>query len=193
MGQLIYLIGASGSGKDSIMQAVREQISDEIPTLFAHRYITRPAELGGENYISLTEKEFVIRQNAGLFAMHWKSHGYCYGIGNEIKNWLNNGFNVVVNGSREYLPVASSLFPNLLVTLVTVSENVLRQRLIQRGRESMEEIEKRLERAKAFNVDHHNLITISNDGLLEDSVKSFIDILTGATKSSSIADLQINN
>jgi len=193
MGQLIYLIGASGSGKDSIMQAVRERISDEIPTLFAHRYITRPAELGGENYISLTEKEFVIRQNAGLFAMHWKSHGYCYGIGTEIKNWLNNGFNVVVNGSREYLPVASSLFPNLLVTLVTVSENVLRQRLIQRGRESMEEIEKRLERAKAFKVNHHNLITISNDGLLEDSIKCFIDILTGATKSSSIADLQINN
>jgi len=55
MGNIIYLIGPSGAGKDSVMDMVKQRISSDTPIIFAHRYITRPSALGGENYISLTE------------------------------------------------------------------------------------------------------------------------------------------
>lgn len=49
MGKLIYLVGASGSGKDSLLQALRQQ--QTIPLLVAHRYITRACNAGSENHI----------------------------------------------------------------------------------------------------------------------------------------------
>lgn len=97
---LIYIIGPSGSGKDTFINLGRQHLGREPDVCFAHRYITRPASAGGENHIALTEEEFLARQSAGLFAMNWYSHGYHYGIGIEINQWLALGLTVVVNGSR---------------------------------------------------------------------------------------------
>ncbi len=177
MGQLIYLIGASGSGKDSVINEVKKQLDADMPVLFAHRYITRPAEMGGENYISLSEQEFTIRQKAELFAMSWNSHGYRYGIGTEINLWMQQGFFVVVNGSREYLPLASSIYPDMMVCLIKVSKEKLQERLLARGRETNEEIAKRLERADAFQVQHPNLKVINNDYSLDKSADQFFNII----------------
>jgi len=177
MGQLIYLIGASGSGKDSVMNVVKSRINADLPVAFAHRYITRSAELGGENYISLSETEFEIRRQAGLFAMNWISHGYSYGIGIEINFWMERDFFVIVNGSREYLPIASKLYTNMLVCLIKVSKEKLHERLVNRGRESAEEISRRLERADSFHVEHSNLRIIDNDDSLDDSAEQFFNII----------------
>lgn len=50
MAKLIYLVGASGSGKDSLLQALREQ--QTAPLLVAHRYITRACHAGSETTLS---------------------------------------------------------------------------------------------------------------------------------------------
>ena len=42
MAQLIYIVGASGVGKDSLMHYARQRLNGSEPILFAHRYITRP-------------------------------------------------------------------------------------------------------------------------------------------------------
>ncbi|NJK97819.1 MAG: hypothetical protein HC905_25520 [Bacteroidales bacterium] len=85
--------------------------------------------MGGENYISLTETEFLLGKKAGFFSMDWQSHGYYYGLGIEINLWLHKGFGVVVNGSREYLPTAATLYPNMKVCLIQVSQDKLLERL----------------------------------------------------------------
>lgn len=177
MGMLIYVVGASGSGKDTIMQNLRKEMGYNTKFIFAHRYITRPAELGGENYISLTEEEFQARIERGLFAMQWSSHGYRYGIGIEIKNWMEKGFNVLVNGSREYLPDAANVFPDLMVVVIEVSAEKLKERLIKRARENLDEIEKRLEQSQAFHVDHPNKLVINNDGEVEQTTKQLLEKL----------------
>ncbi len=48
--RLIYVMGASGSGKDSLMRYAREKLAKHSNIVFAHRYITRPADAGGENH-----------------------------------------------------------------------------------------------------------------------------------------------
>lgn len=152
-GALIYLIGPSGSGKDTLIDLARQRLGQEPDVCFAHRYITRPAFAGGENHIALTEEEFVARQSAGLFAMSWTSHDCHYGIGIEINQWLTLGLTIVVNGSRGYLGTAQKQFPQLRPVLVDVVSEVLKVRLARRARETQEDIEHRLLRNTEFNLE----------------------------------------
>ena len=111
MSTLFYVIGASGVGKDTLMNYARIAINGNAPVIFAHRYITRDTEAGNENHINISREEFALRKANQLFALDWESHGQCYGIGIEIDLWLQKGLNVVVNGSRQYLPIAKSRYP----------------------------------------------------------------------------------
>src|SRR5262249_28398182 len=115
---LVYVIGPSGVGKDSIM-ALARPACDPHGVAFAHRYITRPPQPGDENHIALSEAEFAARLRAGCFALAWRSHGLGYGIGREIDLWRASGALVVVNGSRAYLDEAAARYPELVPVLVT--------------------------------------------------------------------------
>lgn len=167
-GRLYYVIGASGSGKDWLMRYARARLVQQ-PVIFAHRYITRPVELRGENHICLSEEEFGQRLDRGLFAMDWSSHGLHYGIGIEIDAWLGKGLDVVMNGSRAWLPEASRRYPDLVPILIWAPPESLEKRIKGRKRESEEEISQRLKRAADHSeVEHPKLITIRNDQTRED-------------------------
>jgi ribose 1,5-bisphosphokinase len=178
--ELFYLMGASGSGKDTLLRCVRTRMAPEAPIRFARRYVTRPSGQDGENHIGVTEIEFESLLRNGRFAMHWTSHGLRYGIGIEISRWLEDGFDVVVNGSRRYFSEAARMYPNIIPVSISVSEKLLRERLRQRGRESAAEIEERLVRARAVSgpVQHPRLITIDNNGPLEEACRKLIAVLT---------------
>jgi ribose 1,5-bisphosphokinase len=177
VGTLFYVVGASGAGKDSLMTYARARLGGRAPVFFAHRYITRPAEAGGENHVALNKAEFAQMKALGLFALSWESHGFCYGLGREIELWLDAGANVVMNGSRAFLPVAEQRFPGLAVVLIEVSAAVLRARLEARGRESPEEIAARLARAAEFTVIHPSLVTIRNNGSLAEAGDQLVAVL----------------
>jgi len=169
MGTLFYIAGASGAGKDTLINYCRNQIDGMLPVIFAHRYITRPANAGGENHVSLSEDEFKLRLKHKLFAMHWVSHGLYYGIGIEIDLWLKNGFNVVINGSREYVPSAMEKYPGIKPILIEATPETIKARLLKRGREDSESINERINRSKLIDTHSNLFIIIHNDGLLEDA------------------------
>ena len=175
-GTLFYLMGPSGVGKDTLINYARKRINGRLPILFAHRYITREIAAGDENHVELSNLEFQSRKSLGLFAMDWESHGNYYGIGKEIDLWLECGASVVVNGSREFLPKATELYPNLQVILISASEQILFERLISRGRETKEEILKRIERSKKFieGIAHINCTIIDNSQELDTSGKELV-------------------
>ncbi|MBI2782551.1 MAG: phosphonate metabolism protein/1,5-bisphosphokinase (PRPP-forming) PhnN [Gammaproteobacteria bacterium] len=164
---LFYVVGASGSGKDSLLRYARERLAGDPGVVFAHRYITRPVEVDGENHVALSGTEFDARLAAGLFAMHWDSHGLRYGIGREINLWLARGCDVVMNGSREYLMEAQARYPELETVWVEVSADVLAARLRARGRENAAQIAARVARAGQFPASGNGVHVIRNDGPLE--------------------------
>ncbi|TKF29310.1 ribose 1,5-bisphosphokinase [Enterovibrio norvegicus] len=173
MAKLFYVLGASGAGKDSLINAARERFCDRL--MVAHRYITRPASAGSENHVALNEAEFDLRIKQKLFSMHWRANGLRYGVGREVETWLASGMDVMVNGSRAYLPFAKGVFGEQLeVVWISVSPDALRERLEARGRESMGEITQRLERAIHYDaVRPANAIHLDNSGKLEDTVAQF--------------------
>ncbi len=174
MARLIWLTGPSGSGKDSLLNALREAPPDNL--LIAHRYITRAADACGENHVALSEAEFRRREALGLFAICWQAHGLYYGLGEEIDHWLARGLNVLVNGSRLHLSVVQQRYGAQLLPLVLqVSPAVLEARLRQRGREGEAEIAKRLARAVEPLPAH--CYPLNNDGALSDTLEQLRQLL----------------
>lgn len=181
MPRLIYIMGPSGCGKDSLMAEARLRLPAEAPVVFAHRYITRPADAGGENHVALRPTEFQLRLSRGLFALHWESHGFAYGVGREIDIWMEAGLSVVVNGSRGALSKALKAYPGLLPVLVEVPEQILRERLGARGREDAGEIEVRLERATMAVIETPALTRFDNSGPLAERGQALARLLLEAT------------
>ena len=177
MPRLIYIMGPSGSGKDSLMAEARLRLPAEAPVVFAHRYITRPADAGGENHVALSRNEFELRVSRSLFALSWESHGFAYGIGREIDIWIEARLSVVVNGSREALFRAVMAYPELLPVLVDVPEEILRQRLGARGREDAGEIKARLARARMAVTETPALVRFDNSGPLAERGQALAELI----------------
>jgi len=175
-GRLFYIVGPSGSGKDSLIDYARPRVPERVH--FATRTITRPASAGGERHTGVTLREFEALLAAGAFAMHWRANGHAYGIRRDIVDWLLEGRTVVVSGSREHLPNALSDYPRMQVVLVTASQETLRIRLASRGREDAAAIEARLQRAAAFRLPPGTAaVEIANDGGLDDAGSRLVGLL----------------
>ncbi|AYF87879.1 phosphonate metabolism protein/1,5-bisphosphokinase (PRPP-forming) PhnN [Pseudomonas sp. JS3066] len=180
-GRLIYLIGPSGSGKDSLLDAVRER-SDAQGCRVARRVITRSAEAKGELAEAVSPEAFAEREERGEFAMSWYANGLSYGIPRLIDDWLETGDDVLVNGSRGYLPEARRRYPHLLAVLLTVEDDVLRRRLHTRGRESAEEIEARLARNTGFADtllagENADLCLLDNSGSIAETCQRLLQLI----------------
>lgn len=175
-GNLIYLMGPSGVGKDSLIAYARARLEPDRPIVFAHRYVTRPTQAGHQNSVSLSAVEFDLRRCHSLFLFDWAAHGCRYAGGIEIGLWLERGLTTVINGSRAYLATAQKRLPELMHAYVHAPPDILRQRLIDRGRESEADIRRRLERMRDYKVPPGTFV-IKNDSSLEDAGQQFLCLL----------------
>ena len=78
-GRLVYLMGPSGSGKDSLIDAARDALA-QLDCVVARRVITRSAESVGEAAQGLTPLAFAELAREGGFALSWRANGLDYGI-----------------------------------------------------------------------------------------------------------------
>ena len=177
--RLVYVMGPSGAGKDSVLRYARRHLDGRYPVVFAHRYITRPTGEDTENYIALSPGEFDLRRSRGLFAFDWEAHGWRYGIGAEIDLWRRTGLTVVIDGSRQHFLQHRAALSDALPVLIAAPPDTLRQRLIARGREDAAAIDRRLERAKAYAPAAPDLVTIDNSGPLENAGAALVALLIG--------------
>jgi ribose 1,5-bisphosphokinase len=178
-GRLVYVIGASGVGKDTLIGYARRRLAGQ-DVCFAHRYITREPATGDENFIALTPREFDQRRRRGLFAMHWAAHGCAYGVGIEIREWRRRGLVVVVNGSRGYFERSLRDEPAIVPVLITAPACVLAARLAQRGREDSTGIEARLRRSDPPRIAHRDLVLIENAAAIATSGERLVATINAA-------------
>lgn len=177
-GGLVYVMGASGSGKDSLLDFARKRLAGA-PVVFARRYVTRPAAAGGEAHIPVDRAGFAALLAAGRLALHWEANGLCYGIGNEIDAEQAAGRLVVANGSRGAFAAARARYPGLAAVLVRADEEAIRLRLAARGREDAAAIAARLERSRALERDLPGVAIIDNTGPLPEAGERFLALLRG--------------
>lgn len=173
-GHLIAVVGPSGVGKDSVMAGICSALPD---LHLVRRVITRAPELGGEDYEAVSVGEFETMAGAGAFAVHWGAHDLRYGIPAEIKDKVASGTDCLANFSRKALSDAAEIFPRFLVLNITASPDTLAKRLVARGRETQDQIAKRLAQASKPLPGGLDVVHLSNDGALEDTVADACDLL----------------
>ncbi|HBN48083.1 MAG TPA: phosphonate metabolism protein/1,5-bisphosphokinase (PRPP-forming) PhnN, partial [Thalassospira sp.] len=94
-GLLILVVGPSGVGKDTLLDAARARLHDDETILFPRRCITRPAGSVGEIHIPVRAEDFASMAKQGAFLLSWRAHNLCYGIPNHVQNDVANGKIVV--------------------------------------------------------------------------------------------------
>jgi ribose 1,5-bisphosphokinase len=183
-GRLVLVVGPSGAGKDSVLGWVRGRLESESalpPVRFAQRIITRPADAGAERHVPVDRARFEQLRDEGAFALWWSANGHSYGVGSEIRSWLQAGETVVVSASRAHLPQALCAFPRSTVVLITASASVIRERLLERGRESREEVDARLARGQSLALPPDiDPVEIVNDGELAKAGRRLLAVLSPA-------------
>ncbi len=167
--RLVYVIGPSGAGKDSVLQGLRQVWPTALSAHWARRSITRPAQSGGEEHEALDGATFENELQAKAFAMHWKANGLSYGIRHGELKPLELGHWVFVNGSRHWLPELLARWPEATVVHIGASAEVLAQRLSARGRETAESVAARLARQVPVTLPAGS-ISIDNNGSLANAV-----------------------
>ena len=164
--RLIVVVGPSGAGKDSVLQAwagLRAPGGPQVHT--AQRVITRPADGGAEQHEAVSREDFAALQSAGALATAWQAHGLHYGVRHHALAPLAAGDWVVLNSSRAHLPRLREQAPGLSVVEITAPPAVLAQRLVGRAREEPAEVAARLQRqAPAVLAD----LTLVNDSSLHE-------------------------
>ncbi|MBR0665602.1 phosphonate metabolism protein/1,5-bisphosphokinase (PRPP-forming) PhnN [Roseomonas hellenica] len=158
---LVAVVGPSGAGKDTLMDAARARLADDMRFIFARRVITRPADAGGEAHEPETEAGFAARLAAGGFALHWRAHGLLYGIPCSIEEDLAAQRVVIANLSRGVLAEAAMRYP-LRVLLITAPIALRAARLAARGREDAADVAARLSREAPL-PEGLDVATVMND------------------------------
>lgn len=173
-GRLIAVVGPSGVGKDSVM----EGLAAADPSLhLVRRTITRAPELGGEDYDAVSVAEFNKMTANGQFSVHWGAHDLLYGIPKSIQTVLAAGQDCLANFSRSALLAGDAAFTQFSVLSITAQPETLALRLAARGRESEVQINKRLAQADKPLPKGLDILTVSNDANLKDSVTQALFLL----------------
>lgn len=173
-GRFVGVVGASGVGKDSLIDA----LARSVPGLHqVRRTITRPPG-PGERFDSVTPETFAAMERRGAFCLAWRAHGLSYGIPAQVRPLVANGRDALANLSRDALAEAHGLFPRLLVLHLTASPATLSARLGARGREDAEGIAQRLGRAgTGLPSGPWQVATLHNDGPLDDTLAAALAVL----------------
>ncbi len=167
---LLIVSGPAGSGKTTLCQRMVKTYHPEVQRVVTAT--TRPprnGEIDGEDYYFLSPHEFEKRVEDGEFFEDANVHIYRYGIlKNEIHNKLAQNIDLVlsidVQGADTIRLAAEkdSILAGKLTTVFISPKDLpqLRERLVGRGQDDSDEIERRLQtahmemKAKA-KYDHH--------------------------------------
>ena len=142
---MLVITGPSGVGKGTLIKRLLEEVPGSELSVSATTRAPRDGEVNGRDYHFLGESEFLDRVRAGEFVEHAEYAGNHYGT---LRSELQRPASLVVleidvQGARqirETMPEAQQVFiapPDFDVT-------ELERRLIGRGAESGEQIERRL-------------------------------------------------
>lgn len=176
-GTLFLVVGPSGAGKDSLIDGAKAALQTDSRYHFPQRYITRPADAGGEDHIPVSDAAFDTLEQRGELLLSWHAHNLRYGIPALVGAQLSEGLNVIVNVSRTVVDEARRTLAPMVVLYVTVSDDVLAARLTARGRETQADIAKRVARAREYALTGEDVHVIDNGGILEDSISSFLQAI----------------
>jgi len=145
-GKIVVVSAPSGSGKSTIITSVMNNIDNLQYSISATTREPRGNEKNGIEYYFLTRNEFNDKIAAGEFIEYKTVYENHYGTLKEvINNGINNGQNVIFDIDVQGALTIKELYDEaILIFIYPPSIEELKNRLIERKTDTIEEIEKRL-------------------------------------------------
>lgn len=176
-GKLILLLGPSGSGKGSILKALREKHPEYVFPLSCTTRDPRPSEKDGEVYHFVDKDEFLNKIDAGDFLEWAVVHGENYygTLKESIMSPLKEGKTVIREVDVQGLRSIRELIPSdqLRSIFLTVdSWDTLKARILKRSELPDDEVKRRHE---SFLVemkwaDECDIVIENKEGKLEETI-----------------------
>lgn len=147
-GQMVLISGPSGCGKSTICRHLRR----DPRVMFSVSATTRPkreGEVHGKDYYFLTTEEFAAKRKAGEFIESAEVYGNLYGtLRQPMLDAIEAGYiylvEIDVQGAMQMRAAGE---PGVYIFVAPPSLEALKARLVGRGSESDESLERRLSKA----------------------------------------------
>jgi guanylate kinase len=180
--RVFVITGPSGVGKGTLIRTLLERVPELELSVSATTRKPRLGETHGVDYHFLDDAEFERRVEAGDFVEHANYSGRRYGtLRSDLDQRLARGVPVVleieVQGARqiaETMPEAKRIF------IAPPSDDALRARLIGRGTDSPEEVERRLATAREELRAQGEFAHVVYNDRLEDAVAALEEVVRSA-------------
>ena len=179
MSRVVVITGPSGVGKGTLIRLLREQLPELGLSISATTRGARPGEEDGVDYHFLGDAEFDRLVMEGAFVEHAEYAGRRYGtLRSELERRTGAGEPVVleieVQGARQ---IRDAIPDALLVFIAPPSREALRERLVGRGTDAAEVVERRLRVAEEELAAQHEFAHVVVNDRLEDAVRELVDVV----------------
>jgi guanylate kinase len=180
--RVFVITGPSGVGKGTLIRGLMERLPELELSVSATTRAPRPGERDGVDYHFLTREEFERRVRAGEFVEHADYAGRSYGtLRSELEERVRAGAPVVleieVQGARQ---VRASVPDAVQVFIAPPSLDALRTRLIGRGTDDPEGVERRLRVAADELTAQPEFAHVVLNDRLQDALEQLIEIVREA-------------
>lgn len=145
-GLLFVVSAASGTGKTSLVKALLDRVTNLHVSVSHTTRGQRPGELDGVHYHFTEKDSFIALVEQGGFIEYAEVFGNYYGTAQAtVKEQLTKGHDVLLEIDWQGAQQVRKLFPDSKqIFILPPSQFDLRQRLSNRGTDSVEVIERRL-------------------------------------------------
>jgi guanylate kinase len=179
---VIVITGPSGVGKGTLIRGLLQRVPELELSVSATTRSPRPGEANGSDYHFLSPDEFDHRVRAGDFVEHASYSGASYGtLRSELERRLRDGVPIVleieVQGARQ---VREAMPEALAVFIAPPSREALRTRLVGRGTDAPEQIERRMETAERELEAQPEFAHVVVNDRLEDATAELERVVRGA-------------
>lgn len=178
-GRLIIISGPSGAGKGTIVDNLLLRLNNLTLSVSATTRKMRAYEKQGREYFFVSLQQFEHMIANGEFLEYNQHFGNYYGTPKQqVLTTLNEGTDIILEIDVVGALAVKSIYPQaLLFFVMPPSVQELRKRLINRGTETIDIIDIRLERAQSemLQVDKYDYIILNDD--IKVAVNEIIDVL----------------
>ena len=179
-GLLLVISGPAGVGKGTINLSLISRNSDIRMSVSATTRAARPGEIDGVHYFFKSEEEFQKMIESGAFLEYMRVFNtHYYGTPKSfVEQELDEGRSVILEIDVQGAMRAKAAYPDaVLIFIAPPSMSELKSRLIHRGTESSEAIERRFETAyqEMELVDRYDYVVIND--ILDQAIVRTEDII----------------